>query len=81
MDLYSGPVNKLIDELAALPGIGEKTAQRLAFYMINLPADRVQRMADIMVAAREKVHYCNSCGTLTDEEFCLCRYERPPTRQ
>ena len=77
MDLYSGPVNNLIDELASLPGVGEKTAQRLAFYIINLPKDRVERMADTLMKAREQVHYCNSCGTLTDEELCpVCKNEK-----
>lgn len=77
MELYSGPVNKLIDELAALPGVGEKTAQRLAFYIINLPQDRVKRMADSLIEAREKVHYCSSCGTLTDDELCpVCKNEK-----
>lgn len=77
MELYSGPVNKLIDELAALPGVGEKTAQRLAFYIINLPQDRVIRMADSLIEAREKVHYCSSCGTLTDDELCpVCKNEK-----
>ena len=45
MELYSGQINKLIDELAALPGIGSKSAQRLAFHLINMPKDRVNRLA------------------------------------
>ena len=69
-NVYSDPVNNLIDELAALPGIGRKTAERLAFFMINLPKDRIVRMADTMVSAREKVHYCKICGTLTDRDVC-----------
>ena len=59
MNLYTGPINRLIDELAALPGIGENTAQRLAFYIINLPQERVTHMAHALTEAREKVHYCN----------------------
>lgn len=70
MELYSGHINKLIDELAALPGIGGKSAQRLAFYIINLPKDRVQKLADSIVSARENVHYCKVCCTLTDEDIC-----------
>ena len=46
MELYSGHINRLIEEPASLPGIGGKSAQRLAFYLINLPKDRVQRLAD-----------------------------------
>ena len=70
MDLYSGHINRLIDELASLPGIGGKSAQRLAFYLINLPKDRVRRLADSIVDARENVHYCKVCCTLTDDDVC-----------
>ena len=58
MELYSGHINRLIEELASLPGIGGKSAQRLAFYIINLPKDRVKRLADSITDARENVHYC-----------------------
>ncbi|MBR0091764.1 MAG: recombination protein RecR [Lachnospiraceae bacterium] len=70
MNLYSGPINHLIDELAALPGVGEKTAGRLAFYVINLPKERVERLANALTEARERVHYCKECFTLTDDEIC-----------
>lgn len=70
MDLYSGYINRLIEELSALPGIGNKSAQRLAFYLVNQPADHVKRLADTMVEAREKVRYCSVCCTLTDQEIC-----------
>ena len=70
MDLYSGHINKLIEELSALPGIGGKSAQRLAFYLIGLPKERVHRLADIIISARENVHYCKMCYTLTDDEIC-----------
>ena len=77
MNLYTGPINRLIDELAALPGIGEKTAQRLAFYIVNLPPERVTRMAHVLTEAREKVHYCKKCLTLTDDELCpVCANEK-----
>ena len=49
MELYSGYINKLIEELAALPGIGNKSAQRLAFHLINMPQDKVNRMANTMM--------------------------------
>ncbi len=70
MDLYSGHINKLIEELAALPGIGNKSAQRLAFYMINMPKDKVNRLANAMIEAKENVQYCRECYTLTDREIC-----------
>ena len=70
MDLYSGHINRLIDELASLPGIGGKSAQRLAFYIINLPKDRVHKLADAITSARENVHYCKVCCTLTDDDIC-----------
>lgn len=77
MDLYSGHVNKLVEELAALPGIGGKSAQRLAFYIINMPKDRVARLAGSITDARENVHYCKTCCTLTDEELCpICSNEQ-----
>ncbi|WP_026518442.1 recombination mediator RecR [Butyrivibrio sp. MC2021] len=76
MDLYSGHINRLIEELAALPGIGGKSAQRLAFYLIGLPKDRVKKLADSIVDARENVHYCKVCCTLTDDDICpICSNE------
>ena len=77
MDLYSGHINKLIEELAALPGIGNKSAQRLAFHMIHMPKDKVNRLAQVMMDARENVRYCQECYTLTDREICpVCANER-----
>ncbi len=70
MDLYSGHINKLIDELAKLPGIGSKSAGRLAFYLINMPKERVERLAKTIVEAKENVRYCSKCYTLTDQEIC-----------
>ncbi len=70
MDAYSSQINKLIEELSKLPGIGTKSAQRLAFHIINMPRDEVESLADTMVAARDKVRYCSSCCNLTDQELC-----------
>lgn len=70
MELYSGHINKLIEELSALPGIGSKSAQRLAFHLINLPQDKVERLAKVIVDAKENVRYCKECYTLTDREVC-----------
>ena len=77
MDLYSGYINKLIDELSGLPGIGSKSAQRLAFHIINMPAAKVERLARTMTDAKEHVRYCEECYTLTDSEKCpICANER-----
>ena len=70
MELYSGYVNRLVSELAALPGIGDKSAQRLAFHMINMPPEKVKRLADTMMEARSRVKYCKECFTLTDSDMC-----------
>ncbi len=70
MEMYSGHINKLIEELAALPGIGNKSAQRLAFHLINMPQDKVNRLANVMMEAKANVRYCKECFTLTDKEVC-----------
>ncbi len=70
MEMYSGHINKLIEELAALPGIGSKSAQRLAFHLINMPQDKVNRLAASIVDAKANVRYCKECYTLTDKEVC-----------
>ena len=74
MNLYGGEVNKLIEELSSLPGIGSKSAQRLAFHLIGLPEEKVERIAGTMVNARKNVRYCSCCYTLTDSEICpICK--------
>lgn len=70
MGLYSGYINRLVEELASLPGIGDKTAQRLAFHIIGLPRDRVERLAGTIISARDNVRYCRECLTLSDGELC-----------
>ena len=70
MDLYSGHINKLIEELSGLPGIGEKSASRLAFHLINMPKAKVERLANTILSAKEHVQYCKECYTLTDQEMC-----------
>ena len=70
MDLYSGHMNKLIEELAGLPGIGSKSAQRLAFHLMNMPADKVRHLTDTVWEARQNVCYCKECFTMTDREIC-----------
>lgn len=70
MELYSGPINKLISELSTLPGIGEKSAGRLAFHLINMPQARVERLANSILEAKSTVKYCRECYTLTDSDIC-----------
>lgn len=70
MEYYSNQITKLIETLSSLPGIGSKSAQRLAFHIINMPEESVQVLADSIVTARKKVCRCKECYTLTDNELC-----------
>ena len=70
MDLYSGYINQLIEQFASLPGIGNKSGPRLAFHMVNMPKEQVERFAKTVVDARNNVCYCKICCTLTDQEIC-----------
>ena len=70
MDYYSGYINQLIEQLSHLPGIGVKTAQWLAFHIMNMPADQAKRLADSITEAKSHVQYCKCCQTLTDKELC-----------
>ena len=74
MQFYGGPITKLIEELSRLPGIGGKSAQRLAFYIIHLPKEKVEALAASIVDARENVRYCDVCCNLTDQNPCrICQ--------
>ncbi len=74
MDYYSKEISKLIEALASLPGIGAKSAQRLAFHILNMPNDQVEALSGAILHARQNVKYCKVCFTLTDEEVCpICR--------
>ena len=70
MDIYSGYVNKLIRELSKLPGVGSKSAQRLAFHIINMDLKEIKNLTEAMLSAKENIHYCKGCYTLTDKEYC-----------
>ena len=70
MNFYSNYISKLIEELSHLPGIGSKTAQRLAFHIMNMPTDKVKQLSDAIIEAKENVKYCKNCYTLTDKELC-----------
>ncbi len=70
MDYYGQKMSKLIAELSTLPGIGSKSAQRLAFHIIHMPKERVEELSATILDARENVCYCRECFTLTDQEIC-----------
>ena len=74
MDYYSSQISKLIQELSSLPGIGAKSAQRLAFHILNMPVEQVEELSAAIVDARKNVRYCKECFTLTDDELCpICK--------
>ena len=74
MDSYSSQINKLIQELSELPGIGAKSAQRLAFHILNMPVEQVEGLSEAIINARKNVRYCKECFTLTDDELCpICK--------
>lgn len=74
MEIYSSHISKLIQHLSSLPGVGNKTAQRLAFHILNMPEEEVQKLSDAIIDAKRNVKYCKSCFTLTDEDECpICR--------
>ena len=70
MRQYAKPLQRLISELSKLPGIGGKTAQRLAFHILSLDETEVESLAESMRQAKEKMHYCSCCGNLTDRDPC-----------
>ncbi|MBQ2082858.1 MAG: recombination mediator RecR [Lachnospiraceae bacterium] len=77
MNYYSEQISKLIEELSSLPGIGSKSAQRLAFHIIGMPQERVERLSNVIVEAKRKVRYCKCCQTLTDRDICpICASEK-----
>ena len=77
MDIYSGHINRLIEDLSRLPGVGAKSAQRLAFHIINMPKEEVGGLASAMTDAKAHIKYCKECFTLTDDEICpICANEK-----
>ena len=74
MEYYSSEISKLIEELSALPGIGAKSAQRLAFHIINMPKEQVQSLSSAILSAKKNVRYCKCSYTLTDDDICtICK--------
>ncbi len=77
MDYYGSEINKLIGQLETLPGIGQKSAQRLAFHIIHMPEENVKALSEALISARKNVHYCEECCTLTDGKICpICASEK-----
>lgn len=70
MDYYSQKISKLISELGSLPGIGAKSAQRLAFHILDMPQEKVERLTAAIKDAKTNVKYCSRCFCLTDRELC-----------
>ena len=74
MEYFSSHIQSLVEELSRLPGVGAKTAARLAFHIISMPEENVERLADSITNAKRNVRFCRRCQTLTDEELCpICR--------
>ena len=71
MENYSNPIAKLIEEFEKLPGIGHKTASRLAFYVLNLPAEKVSQFSNALLEAKQKTKYCSICMNLTEQDPCM----------
>lgn len=73
MSYYSPPVARLVEEFEKLPGVGHKTAQRLAFHVLNLPVEKVEGLAGAILEAKQRTRYCSVCSNLTETDPCgLC---------
>jgi len=82
MHIYGGPTARLIEELSRLPGIGGKSAQRLAFYIIHLPTEKAESLADAIISAKKNVRYCSVCCNLTDSDQCrICANSKRTTSE
>jgi recombination protein RecR len=75
--LYAGPVQALIDELGRMPGVGPKSAQRIAFYLLKLPKEDARRLADAINEVKERISFCTRCFNIAEGELCaLCLDDR-----
>ena len=70
MDYYGSQMSKLIEQLSSLPGIGGKSAQRLAFHIVHMTKEQVEQLTQAITDARNNIRYCSECYTLTDQEKC-----------
>lgn len=72
--MYEGVVQELIDELGRLPGVGPKSAQRIAFYLLQTEDDLAERLARVLIEVKERVRFCDICGNVSEQERCnICR--------
>jgi len=75
--MYEGVVQELIDELGRLPGVGPKSAQRIAFYLLQTDDEQAQKLAQVLLEVKERVRFCEICGNVTEEKQCnICRDAR-----
>ena len=75
--MYAGPVQDLIDQLGRLPGVGPKSAQRIAFYLLKLPKEDAERLAEAIVEVKARISFCRRCWNVAEGELCeMCRDER-----
>ncbi|GAA0991749.1 MULTISPECIES: recombination mediator RecR [Subtercola] len=75
--MYEGIIQELIDELGRLPGIGPKSAQRIAFHILQTESFDVTRLAEVLIEVRDKVHFCSICGNVSEQDTCsICRDPR-----
>lgn len=82
MDYFGTHIGKLIEELSRLPGVGAKTAQRLAFHIVNMPDDSANQLASSIVEAKKNTKYCKKCMTITDNELCpICSSSKRNPKQ
>jgi len=82
VDYYSESISRLIAELGRLPGVGVKSAQRLAFHIINMPEEQVRQLSETILSAKTQVRFCRECCTLTDGDLCpICRSDKRNHRQ
>ena len=70
MNYYGKELSRLIDQLSALPGVGPKTAQRLAFHIVSMPQQQVEALAESITNAKSRICFCRQCCTITDQELC-----------
>ena len=74
MKVYIEPIGKLINEFSRLPGVGQKTAQRFAYKVINMSDEEAKNFADAIINAKKNVHYCKVCGNFSEDEICdICK--------
>ncbi|MFM6962913.1 MAG: recombination mediator RecR [Micrococcales bacterium] len=75
--MYEGVIQELIDELGRLPGVGPKSAQRIAFHLLQTEDDQAKKLAQVLNEVKERVRFCDTCGNVSEDHLCnICRDER-----